>query len=71
MHRLGSWLLGLGALLVAVGMGFGFWFLVNDVDSKAVNLLGLVPIGFVALLAGVVMTLFSRPAGGGSSREDS
>jgi len=65
MHRLGTLLLWLGVLLVAVGMGLGFWFLITDVDSEAVNLLGLVPIGFVALLAGVVMTLFSHPRGKG------
>lgn len=70
MHRLGTFLLWLGVLLVAAGMGFGFWFLVTDVDSKAVNLLGLVPIGFVALLAGTVMTLFSPAERRGSPRDE-
>jgi len=71
MHRLGTSLLWFGVLLVAVGMGFGFWFLITDVDNRAVNLLGLVPIGFVALLAGVVMTLFSHPGRKGVPRDGS
>lgn len=62
MHRLGKGLLWVGVLLVAVGMVFGFWFLLTDADNAAVSLLGLVPLGFIALLAGTVMTLFSRPA---------
>lgn len=62
MHRFGKALLLLGAGLVAVGMAFGFWYLITDADNAAVSLLGLVPIGFVALLAGTVMTLFSHPA---------
>lgn len=61
MHRLGKALLLIGALLVAVGMAFGFWFLLTDADNPALSLLGLVPLGFIGLLAGTVMTLFSRP----------
>jgi len=61
MHRFGKALLLLGAVMVAMGMAFGFWFLITDADNAAVSLLGLVPIGFVALLAGTVMTLFSHP----------
>jgi len=61
MHRLGTFILWLGVILNLVGLGFGFGAMAIDADDQAVNLLGLVPIGFMALLAGVVMVLFSRP----------
>ena len=61
MHRLGKAMLLTGALLIAVGMVFGFWFLLTDADNAGVSLLGLVPLGFIGLLAGTVMTLFSQP----------
>jgi hypothetical protein len=69
MHKLGTLLIWIGVILNVVGLGFGFGAMILDSDSQAVNLLGLVPIGFVALLAGVVTVLFSRPhAGPGRDR---
>lgn len=61
MHRLGTGLVWLGLILNLVGLVFGFGAMFVDADHQAVNLLGLVPLGFMALLAGVVMVLFSRP----------
>lgn len=65
MHRFGSVLVWTGVILTAVGLVFGFGAMFLDADHQAVNLLGLVPLGFMALLAGVVMVLFSRPRGPG------
>lgn len=61
MHRFGSFLVWLGVILSTVGLVFGFGAMFMDADHQAVNLLGLVPLGFMALLAGVVTVLFSRP----------
>jgi uncharacterized membrane protein len=62
MHRFGTFLVWLGVILTAVGLVFGFGAMFTDADHQAVNLLGLVPLGFMALLTGVVMVLFSRPS---------
>ena len=51
----------IGLILNLVGLVFGFGAMFIDADHQAVNLLGLVPLGFMALLGGVVMVLFSRP----------
>lgn len=73
MHRFGTILVWLGVILSAVGVVFGFGAMFVDADHQAVNLLGLVPLGFMALLCGVVMVLFSHPKkttpGVGSHRE--
>lgn len=61
MHRFGTIIIWLGVILNVVGLVFGFGAMAIDADSQAVSLLGLVPIGFMALLAGVVTVLFSRP----------
>lgn len=72
MHRLGTIVLWVAVLLTAVGLTFGFGALMLDADHQAVNLLGLVPIGFILLLTGLVMVLFgrSRPAAGGRPRRE-
>lgn len=72
MHRLGTIVLWLGVALNVVGLVFGFGAMFLDADHQAVNLLGLVPVGFIALLAGLVMVLFSRPraAAGRSPRRE-
>lgn len=69
MHRLGTITLWLGALLTTVGLLFGFGAMFVDADHAAVNLLGLVPLGFMLLLAGVVMVLFSHPRRASSPSE--
>lgn len=57
IHRLGTWALILGALMIVVGLiaGFGFMFAGNDEPAKL--FLQLVPLGFLAGFTGVVMTL--------------
>ena len=61
MHRLGTWMVWIGLILNLVGLVFGFGAMFIDADHQAVNLLGLVPLGFMVLLGGVVTVLFSRP----------
>jgi hypothetical protein len=61
MHRFGQLAVYLGILLVAVGLIGGFAAMFRDADDLAVNLLVLVPLGFVALLTGVVVTQLHRP----------
>jgi len=61
MHRLGTWMVWVGLILNLIGLVFGFGAMFVDADHQAVNLLGLVPLGFMALLGGLVMVLFSRP----------
>ncbi len=65
MHKFGTILIWLGLIFNVIGLGFGFGAMFLDADHAAVNLLGLVPIGFMALLAGVVMVLFGRPRDAG------
>ncbi|WP_297529788.1 hypothetical protein [Thiohalobacter sp.] len=60
MHRFGRYAVILGILLTAMGLLTGFSALFLDADSLAVNLLMLVPLGFAALLTGVVITQLSR-----------
>lgn len=61
MHKLGTGLIWLGIILNLIGLVFGFGAMFVDADHQAVNLLGLVPLGFMALLGGVVTVLFNRP----------
>lgn len=71
MHRFGTFLIWLGLLLSVGGLAIGFGAMFIDADHEAVNVLGLVPLGFMLLLAGVVTVLFSRPTkarGEGSHR---
>lgn len=69
MHRTGTILVWLGLILNVVGLVFGFGAMFLDADQQAVNLLGLVPLGFMALLGGVVMVLFGRPRTAGKGGE--
>ncbi|MBI5040011.1 MAG: hypothetical protein HZB57_02015 [Gammaproteobacteria bacterium] len=62
MHRFGQLAVYLGILLVAVGLVGGFTAMFRDADGLAVNLLVLVPLGFAALLTGVVVTQLHRPS---------
>ncbi|MBI5461805.1 MAG: hypothetical protein HY941_06425 [Gammaproteobacteria bacterium] len=61
MHRFGQLAVALGILLVTVGLVGGFTAMFRDADGLAVNLLVLVPLGFAALLTGVVATQLHRP----------
>ena len=61
MHRAGRVTIYIGIVLIAVGLIVGFTALFIDADGIAVNGLGLVPVGFVALLAGTVITQLNGP----------
>ncbi len=64
MRRVGRYTVYAGAILVAIGLIGGFTALFRDADSLAVNLLNLVPLGFVLLLAGTVISQLSGSPGG-------
>ncbi|WJW76635.1 hypothetical protein QVG61_05975 [Thiohalobacter sp. IOR34] len=59
---MGRYAVVFGILLTAAGLIGGFTAMFQDADALAVNLLMLVPLGFAALLTGVVTTQFSRPS---------
>ena len=61
MHRVGRLAVYLGILLVAVGLVGGFGAMFRDADDVAVSLLMIVPLGFAALLTGIVVTQLHRP----------
>ena len=61
MRRVGRYTVYAGVVLIAIGLIGGFTALFRDADSLAVNLLNLVPLGFVALLAGTVISQLSGP----------
>jgi len=65
MYKLGRIAVYIGILLITLGILVGFAAMWLDADGQAVNWLGIVPIGFVVLLLGTVMTQLS-----GSSRND-
>ena len=62
MHRVGRWAIYAGIFLVAIGMVVGFIAMFRDADDIAITALGLIPLGFIALLAGTVATQLSQPA---------
>ncbi|HHJ17082.1 MAG TPA: hypothetical protein ENJ80_10335 [Gammaproteobacteria bacterium] len=61
MARLGRYTVYLGVILIIVGLIGGFTALFQDADGDAVNILVLVPLGFVALLAGTVVSQLMVP----------
>jgi len=61
MEHLGRYTVYSGILLIAVGLIGGFTALFQDANSAAVNILILVPLGFVALLAGTVVSQLMTP----------
>jgi uncharacterized membrane protein len=61
MHRAGRASIYIGIALVAIGLIVGFTAMFMDYDDQAKILIGLVPIGFVLLLAGTVATQLSTP----------
>ena len=63
MHRAGRIAIGTGAVSVSVGLAGGFGAMLEGFDGLALKLLTLVPLGFVLLFAGVVMTQLHRPGG--------
>ena len=61
MARVGRYTVYFGIILIAAGLIGGFLALFRDADSLAVNILILVPLGFVALLTGTVITQLATP----------
>ena len=61
MARVGRYTVYFGIILIAVGLIGGFLALFRDADSLAVNILILVPLGFVALLTGTVIAQLAIP----------
>ena len=61
MERVGRYTVYLGIILVLVGLTGGFIALFREADSLAVNILVLVPVGFVALLTGTVISQLMTP----------
>ncbi len=59
MRRVGRYTVYAGIILVILGLIGGFTALFRDADSLAVNLLTLVPLGFVVLLVGTVVSQLS------------
>ncbi len=59
MRRVGRYTVYAGVILIAIGLIGGFTALFTDADSLAVNLLTLVPLGFVVLLTGTVISQLS------------
>ena len=59
MHKLGVITTLLGLILSVVGIIVGFWKMLNGGDNAEVWL-GLVPLGFVGLMLGVVLTQLSN-----------
>ncbi|MDH5516526.1 MAG: hypothetical protein OEY36_01730 [Gammaproteobacteria bacterium] len=50
----------LGALIIAVGMVAGFYYLFTDADEMAKYFLAMIPVGFLILFVGVVTNMLRR-----------
>ena len=61
MHRVGKITIYIGIALVAVGLVIGFSAMLMGYSNQAKMFIGLIPIGFVLLLAGTVATQLSAP----------
>ena len=61
MYQAGRISIYIGIGLVALGLIIGFGLMWLDHDDEAKIFIGLVPIGFVLLLAGTVSTLLAPP----------
>ena len=61
MHKLGTYVLILGAGLTAVGLVMGFGFMFAGHEAPAKRFLSAVPFGFLLGFVGVVMTLLAEP----------
>jgi hypothetical protein len=61
MAHVGRYTVYFGIILIAAGLIGGFLALFRDADSLAVNILILVPLGFVALLTGTVIAQLATP----------
>lgn len=60
MHRAGVIMVWVALFLTVTGLVAGFGGIALGYDDAGIWWLGLIPIGFALLLAGVVMTQLSR-----------
>ena len=70
MHQVGRVTIYIGIALTVIGMIVGFTAMFMDSDNLAKVFIGLVPIGFVLLLAGTVATQLSAPKSNNKSEPD-
>jgi uncharacterized membrane protein len=61
MHTAGRVAVFVGILMTVLGIIVGFSALFMNADSQAVTWLGIIPLGFVVMLAGTVTTQLTRP----------
>jgi len=60
VKQAGRFAVYLGIILIVAGMIAGFGAMMIDQDSRGLQWLGAVPVGFVVLLAGTVISQLSR-----------
>ena len=61
MYQVGRIAVYLGILLITAGILVGFGAMWLGADGQAINWLGIIPIGFIVLLVGTVLTQLSTP----------
>lgn len=61
LHQFGLRTLYLGVILSVVGLAVGFTAMIFYPGHYLVNAIGLIPIGFIALMAGTVGVMMGRP----------
>ena len=61
MHAAGKIAIYIGIAMTTLGLVIGFGAMLMDADNQAINWLGIIPLGFVVLLAGTVATQLSKP----------
>ena len=61
MHAAGKIAIYIGIATTALGLVIGFGAMLMDADNRAIDWLGIVPLGFVVLLAGTVATQLGKP----------
>jgi len=61
MHRAGRVAVYMGIVMTALGLVIGFTAMFMGAQNRAIDWLGIVPLGFVILLAGTVATQLSHP----------
>ena len=61
MHTAGRVAVFVGIVMIALGFIIGFTAMFMDADRQAVVWLGIIPLGFVVMLAGTVTSQLTRP----------
>ena len=60
MNRFGRFAVYLGILMIAAGLIIGFGAMFRNADGNAIMWLGVVPVGFLVLLVGTVISQLYR-----------